>query len=372
VSWIAGPALGAEPGPISAHIDWHGSVCGSAAEFAARISGRTQRVRFVPSGEQLRLVVRIEPRGAVLRANVTFRVAGKAAVLRRIESSDCDDALDALALVVAIGVDERWRERAAAPRPASPRRQPVRARPAEPLPSGSPEPGPALDDWQASVTLEPSTIALAPPLSATRPVATPPPSARASHAAKPNPVAASAPWAWAAGASARWLQGAAPAQMFGAELWLRASWERGSMLSPDFSVSVAHDRASGFERPEGDADFALSAAGAELCPMRFGVRRLRLQPCVASTFGWLRASGRRTFRGHTQSSPWLTLGGGAQLMASIGSLALRVAGGAAHPFQREGYRFLSSACRSEDCDEAAFHRVAPVVWSIALGAGLSF
>jgi hypothetical protein len=369
VSWIAGPARAAEPPAISAHIDWHGSVCGGAGEFAARISARTERVRFVPAGEQLRLAVRITAHGTALRADVTFLAAGKAPVVRKIESPGCDDALDALALVVAIGVDQRWRERAAAPS----LRHPARRRPS--APASAPEQGPPLDPGEASVTLAPSTLAVPLPHSAVAPVATAPPSARPASPPPPRPSAPAKPapsLRWAGGVSARWLQGVAPEALLGGELWLRASWERGSILSPDFGVSVAHDRASGFERPEGSADFALSAAGAELCPLRFGVPTLRLQPCVTSTAGWLRASGRRTFRAHTDSSPWWTLGAGAQVMASIGSLALRVAGGAAHPFERKGYRFYSSACLAEDCDEPAFQRVAPVVWSIGAGAGLSF
>ena len=63
---------------------------------------------------------------------------------------------------------------------------------------------------------------------------------------------------------------------------------------------------------------------------------------------------------------------GAQAMAIVGQLALRVTAGAAHPFQREGYRFQSRECVSEACDEPAFHRVAPLLWSLGAGAGLSF
>jgi hypothetical protein len=369
VSWAAAPAHGAEPGPISAHIDWQGSACGDAAEFASRILGRTRHVRFVPSREGLRLAVRIDPHGSALRATVSFFSAGKAAVVRKLESPDCDDALDALALVVAIGVDERWREQSAAggrpPRAARPRvrqRPPERAAEPPPLEAAAP----ALDPGEGSASFPAITLAL------------PPPAPPAPAAALPRPAAPPAPPAsdrglrWAGGAGARWLQGAAPEPLIGAELWLRASWERGSALSPELGASLAHDRVSGVERAEGSADFALSAAGLELCPLRLGTARLRLQPCIASTLGWLQATGRRTFRAHTDSSPWLTIGGGAQAMAIVGRLALRVTAGVAHPFEREGYRFQSADCLSGECDEPVFHRVAPLVWSLGAGAGLSF
>ncbi|MEO8179487.1 MAG: hypothetical protein ABI895_11710 [Deltaproteobacteria bacterium] len=372
VAWIAGPARAAEAEPILAHIDWHGAICGDAAQFATRISARTERVRFVSRAEQLRLAVRIEARGIALRANVTFLAVGKAPVVRRIESRDCNDALDALALVVAISVDQRWRERAAAAQPAA-RPRPTPRRPA-PLPPSSTEPeAPGLDPGEGSVTIAPSTLAASPPPEPK--VVTLPLPARP---AQPAPAALVAPpdaapsWSWAGGVGARLLSGATPEALLGGELWLRAGWERESVFSPDFALSVAHDRGAAVARAEGSVEFALSAAALELCPLRFGTRRLRLQPCFASTLGWLRASGRRTFRAHTESSPWWTLGGGAQAIASIGGVALRLAGGVAHPLERPSYRFLSASCTAEDCAEPAFHRVAPVVWSIGLGAGLSF
>jgi len=369
VSWGA-PAHGAEARPISAHIDWQGSACGDAAEFATRILGRTRHVRFVASGEQLRLAVRIDPHGSALRADVSFFAPGKATVVRKLESPDCDDALDALALVVAIGVDERWREQSAAkgrpPRAVRPRvRQRSPERPAEPAPVEPAEP--ALDPGEASASFPSITLALPAPAPPT------PPPAPLRPAAPPAPPSSEQGLRWAGGAGARWLQGAAPEPLIGAELWLRASWERGSVLSPELGASLAHDRVSGIERAEGSADFALSSAGLELCPLRVGSPRLRLQPCIASTLGWLQATGSRTFRAHTDSSPWLTIGAGAQAMAIVGKLALRVTAGAAHPFEREGYRFHADNCRSADgCDEPVFHRVAPLVWSLGAGAGLSF
>jgi hypothetical protein len=366
MSWGAAPAHGAESGPIPARIDWQGSACGDAAEFASRILGRTRHVRFVASGEQLRLAVRIEPHGSALRANVSFLSPGKPAVLRKLESPDCDDALDALALVVAIGVDERWRERSTAggrrgPAPR-PRVQRPPERPAPPAPVDAA--GPALEPGEAAASFPAITLAL--------PAPAPPPVAPAPRRAPPVTSAPQRGLRWAVGAGARWLQGAAPEPLIGAELWLRASWERGSPLSPELGASLAHDRVGGIERAEGSADFALSAAGLELCPLRLGSERLRLQPCIGSTVGWLQATGHRTFRAHTDSSPWLTIGGGAQAMAFVGKLALRVTAGAAHPFEREGYRFHSSECTSEACDEPAFHRVAPLLWSLGAGAGLSF
>jgi len=375
IAWIAGPARAAEGEPILAHLDWQGAICGDAAQFATRVSARTDRVRFVPRAEQVRLAVRIEARGPALRANVTFLAAGEAPVVRRIESRDCNDALDALALVVAISVDQRWRERAVAAKPAArPRPRPTPRRPAQ-LPPSSPAPeAPRLAPGEGSVTLPPSTLAASPPADP-RVVTLPFPS----RPAQPAPAAvvvalpdAAPSWSWAGGVGARLLSGASPEALLGAELWFRAGWERDSVFSPDFGLSVAHGSGAAVARAEGSVEFSLDAAALELCPLRWGTHRLRLQPCFASTLGWLRASGRQTFRAHSESSPWWTLGGGAQAIASIGVVTLRLAGGLAHPLERPGYRFLAASCTAEDCAAPAFHRVAPVVWSIGFGAGLSF
>lgn len=249
-----------------------------------------------------------------------------------------------------------------------PARQRPRPVPHRSAPPSQPEPAtPALDPGEGSVTMAPSTLALGPP-----------PPAAPKVVPEPAPPAAVAPrepspsWGWASGVGAHLLSGAAPEALLGGELWLRASWQGGSVLAPAVGLSVAHDRGRRLVRADGSVDFALSSAALELCPLRLGTSRLRLQPCVSASLGWLRASGSRTFRAHTESSPWWTLGAGAQALASFGGVALRLTGGVAHPFARPGYRFLSVECREEACDEPAFHRVAPLVWTIGLGAGVSF
>jgi hypothetical protein len=362
--WISGPARASEPGPVQAQIEWQATTCGNARDFADRVSQRTRHVRFLPGAQQLRLRVRVEPSGGALRAEVTLQGAGKPPVVRRLESPDCDDALDALALVVAISIDQRWRELRTPRPPARSRRAP---RKPEPPPAADPEgsergPGEVVQELPAVTLSHPSP---APP--APLPVAEP----AAPVQPEPPPLAAPPPWSLAAGVAARLTSGAAPEALFGGELWVRAGWERGSAWSPELGTGLLLERSRDFARPEGYADFALSAAALELCPLRIGGPRLRLQPCAVSSFGWLRASGHRTFRAHTQSSPWLTVGAAAQALALLGPIALRLTASVSHPLRRDRYRFDPSDCMSVECAGPAFHRVEPVVWSLAIGAGLS-
>ncbi|MEY2932290.1 MAG: hypothetical protein RL033_3039 [Pseudomonadota bacterium] len=360
--WISGPARSAEPAPLQARIEWQASVCGKPGDFAARVVRRTKHVRFAASAQQLRLLVHIEPREGALHAEVTLTSTGKPPVLRRLESPDCNDALDALALVAAIGIDQRWRELRAARQPAR-LRVPERRPPPLIDPEGA-ERGPAdLVLELPAVTL--GLAAPSPPPAPVRPVSPPAPVRRAPpRAVEPLPLS------WAAGAGARLTQGVAPQPLLGAELWLRVGWERGSPWSPELGASVLQDYPRGFARPEGQADFALSAAALELCPLRIGSAHLRVQPCAVSTFGWLRATGHQTFRAHTQSSPWSTLGAGLQALGLAGPIAFRLAASAAHPLRRDRYGFDPSECLSEPCDVAGFHRPSSVVWSVGVGLGV--
>jgi hypothetical protein len=359
--WITGPARAAEAPPIQAQIEWQAAACGKSGDFAARVSRRTRHVRFSASAPQLRLRVRIEPSAGALRAEVALESPGKPTVVRRIESPDCNDALDALALVVAIGIDQRWRELRAA-RPSPRPRQPVRAQP-PPDPEGA-----ARGPGEALLELPAVTLSLAPPVPVVAaPVPAPAAPAPPSPAALPQP----APLYWAAGAAGRLTSGVAPESLLGGEVWLRAGWERSSLWSPELGVRFLLERSRDFQRPEGQADFTLGAAALELCPLRLGGRRLRLQPCAISSFGWLRAVGHETFRANTRTSPWTSVGGGVQLLALLGVIALRVDAGAGHPLRRDRYRFEPSDCAATECVAPAFHRVAPVVWSVAVGAGLS-
>lgn len=312
-------------------------------------------MRFSASAQQLRLQVLIEPStGGGLRAQVTLQGTGKPPVVRRLQSTDCEDALDALALVAAIGIDQRWREL----RRQRPRR-----------PERTPRPPPAADPEGAERGPSTPVVAL-PEVTLSAPAPVPPPPAVPASSAPPR-VAAPPPWTWAAGLAARLTGGVAPEALLGGELWLRAGWERDSFLSPELGLSLLQEQSRGFSRPEGQADFSLSAAALELCPLRVGGRRLRLQPCAVANFGWLRARGHQTFRSHTQQSPWSALGAGAQALGLLGPVALRLAASVGQPLRRDSYAFDPGSCTTSECVAAPFHRVSSVVWSIALGAGLS-
>lgn len=400
VSIASTAALAAPPPRVPARLSWGASVCGDARGFASRVLKRTRAVRFVERGEALTVHLSIAPEGSGLDATVSLISKGREPIVRHIASPDCDDALDALALVVAISLEARSREvfrraprRSSAPRarpappPASPVPTPTRAvpllEPVAPAPGALPateaaSPATSDDAVLPAVAAEGSAspaAASAPVAEAARgPVvvtAEPPALVGVEALVPPSEPRASERLAFASGVSAQLLVGAAPEALIGAQLWARARWERGSAWSPELGLSIAHQRRDGFDDAAGQADFALTSTSLDVCPVRLGSAAWHVQPCVAGALGQLESEGRATFLPGRARRPWATLGGNIQLVARVAVLEIRGSFGVARPFVRDAFHFGPS-CESASCEADIFHRVEAAVWLAALGAGVNF
>jgi hypothetical protein len=397
----------AEAAPqVATRLIWDGGECGRADDFAARVMRRTRAVRFVSSGERIAVRLAIERRAqGGLDASVKIAARGRPAVTRRIQSPDCNDALDALALVVAISVEGRGRAtdssapgaaRRVAPRkttpPASTAPVPGASDAAQPAPAKAP----ATTDPPA---LEPSTEA-APAAgagvseTAEAPVvveapAPAPPAAAASAPAPPKVVAESPPEAsWAAdeslpvlgdarqehlafggGLAAQVSLGIGPEALLGGALWVSVGWRRPGLWSPEVNLSWMYQRLDNFEDPLGDASFTLNGGSIDLCPLRIGNATFEARPCATAMSGRIVSEGHQTFEARTENRPWGAIGGTIELSARLGLVELRAAIGAAAPLVRDEYRF-GGECAGRACEADVFHRVEPVIWSGALGAGV--
>jgi hypothetical protein len=389
---------------VPTRLVWNGSVCSNAADFAARVRQRTSAVRFVQRGQRISVRLRIERSGPGLDASVSIEARGHAPVRRHIESPDCDDALDALALVVAIGVEGRAAaDRGAAPRsrPRAIRRPPPESAPlpvVEPLPDPVAPPVAAVDERPTPI--EPSAAPEpTPPEPAAReapnapllPAAeTPPPTMNASSVPPRAPVAISpvapepevdapelAPATRApayhvgAGLSAQMSLGVAPQPLVGGALWIATGVAGEGVWSPELIVSAMHQRLDGLTRASGEVDFALSAGGVSFCPVRLGSAILQVRPCGAVAIGQLSTHPHETYDARSRDRPWRTLGGSLELLAVFGIVELRAAIGGAAPLIRDEFQF-GLVCSGPACEADVFHRVAPVIWSGAAGAGIRF
>jgi len=385
VTAMAGSAAAADPVRIPARLEWGVSVCGDAQGFASRVLRRTQRVRFVEQGEDLTVFLSIEPQGTGLEARAEMRSSGRQILNRRIASPDCDDALDALALVVAISLEGRASEMerirlAPKPRPP-PRKAPLAAvvvepaQPAEPAvtPPAEPpppsEPTPSIDQAPAA----PPEPAPEPPPAAV--VVEPPPPASAESQIdlppEPEPAGAEEGFWFAAGLSAEMALGVAPSPMLGAGAWASATWERAGILSPAVTIGFSHVRLEGYQQPEGEADFALNAGSLVLCPVRFGSARFELRPCAAGSLGQTGSVGHDTFFAEDYVRPWATLGGSILGLARFGPVEVRTNVVIAAPLVRDSFAF-GAECPENTCESDVFYRVNAVVTQVGIGVGLGF
>lgn len=420
VAWMVwalpGHAAEAEPAPIATRLEWGGSVCADAAAFASRVARRTERVRFVDGREELTARLSIAPSSGGLRARVVLRAGGRELVARSIVSPDCDDALDALALVLAISLDAHWQERARAaaespparareartprrrgPAPTSnaaaragnpaeraPAKQSVAAAPAVPAaPAAGRSPGAPESQVPANRQSEAEGERGA-PHAPQRPT-----SAASSSAPLPEPSRVRLPeldrrgleasseepspngFHFASGVAADLAGGVAPEPMIGASGWVRARYSRPSVWSPAITVSFSHLELNGFASGQGRADFALNAATLALCPLRIGTPDLQLAPCVTGSVGRLRARGRAPFFPEERTTWWGTLGLGLEGWMRVGVLELRVMAALGAPLARDAYRF-GRPCIEARCPDDAFHDLGELTRAVALGAGLGF
>jgi hypothetical protein len=376
------PAANAAP-RVPTRLFYDGAVCGSAEDFSARVQRRNAAVQFVSSGERLVVRLRIERRDSGLDGRVSISGRGRAPMSRRIQSADCEDALDALALMVAIGIEGRA-DRAGAPArsgkraPVREKAPPVAAEPAAAEPTPAPEPAaPAAAPPEPAPPVDPPEPPTPEPITPPASPVAPPPAAAvpAPLPDGPEPGSIEPPGAreltgftFGVGLSALASVGVTPDPLLGGSLYVVAGWKTHGPWSPELVLGVSHQRRDGVAEVGGDADFALNAANVELCPLRWGFGVFEARPCAAAWFGRLSSKGYETFDPRSTSRPWSTVGASAELNAQLGLLELRASIGAGLPLVRDGFRF-GPACSGAGCEADAFHLVAPVIWSLGVGAG---
>jgi hypothetical protein len=132
-------------------------------------------------------------------------------------------------------------------------------------------------------------------------------------------------------------------------------------------LGLSHQRLDNFRQPGGEADFALTVANLEVCPVRIEVRPLRMRPCATGAAGQLTTSGHQTFSAASLHRPWLAFGGSLQFSVPLGPLELHASAGVATPLVRDTFRF-GPPCRGSEC-QGVFHRVETLIWTGAFGVG---
>jgi hypothetical protein len=304
--------------------------CGTSQELARRVAHRSDRVR-IAQGPEGAVIARAEIRnvgpGAV-EATLTMIEPGGRRWSRLVRSATCEEALDAIALVLAVAFSP---ELIPTPEPTpEPQLPPPRPRPAPKAPPPEtrlqPVPPPVAPEPQPEPPPPP------PPVEPPRPVVVdlPPPKA-APHLETT---------VGQAGAAGTLLWGPAPEVMTGVSIFGSLRWSRDSVISPALQLRASHFWTFGYAAPGGVANFSLDTGTLLLCPIWLQEHRVSVQLCATGEGGRLTARGTQTQKAATQSRPYFALGASAaaevELMRSI---AITVFANGAAPLLRDSFQF---------------------------------
>ena len=222
--------------------------------------------------------------GAV-EATLTMTEPGGRRWSRLVRSASCEEALDAIALVLAVAFSPELN-----PAPESePVPPPPRPRPAEPRPK-APPPEVRLTPVPTQALPEPPPPEPPPPLPPVEPMAVPRP-AVADAQAEPKAVPAPESAVGSAGAAAGFMWGPAPEAMFGISIFGSLRWNRASVISPAVHLRASHHWMFGYAAPGGVANFSLDSGTLSVCPIWLQEHRVSVQPCATLEGGRLLVGG---------------------------------------------------------------------------------
>lgn len=322
---FSGAAVAQAPeAAVPLHLELSGPAdCSDRADLIARIRRRTDGIRFVEQPGDVRSIqIQIQTLPDALSARFTLSKPGGAPSVRRLRARDCDEVLDALALITAVTIV-----------PRSALQAPIERAPPEP--AGTPS-RPAEDRAAA----------------------------QAAPAAKPEPTPTPAFW-FAPHVAGEVVLGPAPDPLPGIALGASAGLHLGQGWSPAVRLSVGRAERGDFEQPGGRATFRLDSATLEACPLWFGSWPVGvgLRACALAAAGRLHASGADTDNPRSVARPWWLLGGSLVVQlypTSAWEISARVAGG--FPLLRDQFQFRPEI----------FHEVPLVTGRVGLWIGYRF
>ncbi len=288
--------------------------CGEPSELITRVTRRSSRIAFVeettPGATQVRAVIIAGEGGRTTAILSITNLEGDTAA-RQVEVSSCEEALDALALIVVLSFDPSALD-------GTPRSSPVSS-PTAPKREESNTPSASTDLRERGPT--------APRVGVSAFVST--------------------------------LHGPAPNTLLGPTLGLTLLLTEARWPLPPVTLFAAHLRAR--EQTElGLAHFALSTLGIAIVPLSLTAGPIHFGPHVGVTAGVMRASGEHTTAPRSSTRAWAATGLGASLALELApQLALTSFGEVSFPWVRDTYQFAPQP----------FHEASAV--NLGLGAGLA-
>ncbi|HMI84788.1 MAG TPA: hypothetical protein VK550_11895 [Polyangiaceae bacterium] len=330
-------------------LEYHApTICEDEVQFFARARSRAPRMRMARPGEHARVfVVDIEQRGGRTSGRLTVRNPEGRQTVREIEARDCTEAVDALALVVALAVNPRAQAQEAPPGATREADAALAPPGASSVPTQS-APNAPTNPPNSAVPPTPSTAA--------SPVATVPASAAsgADVASREAPL-----WSFRTGLAAWGVGAIAPEPLVGARASAEIVHLGMRLIAPSFRASLGYATREGFVVDGGTAHFAYAGSNAEICPLRIPPGGpLVLRPCIIADFGFVFAQGSDALNARGETRPWADIGGGGRLEWALGRRwGVELDAGCMFPIWRDRFLFGTHS----------FHRVAWVGGLVALG-----
>jgi hypothetical protein len=268
-------------------------------------------------------IVEIEQRGGRTSGRLTVHDPEGRKTVREIEAGDCQEAVDALALVVALVVNPR------ASAPEAPAAVPEETQPI------LPEPAP-----QASAPIAQDR--------APAPASTP-----------SSPTGDAALWTFRAGLAAWGVGAIAPEPLLGARASVELLNLAARVVAPSFRVSLGYATHAGFVVDGGTANFAHASTSVQVCPLRLPpAGPLVLRPCFMTDVGFVFAQGSDALNPRGATRPWADIGIGGRMEWMLSRrLGLDLDVACMFPIWRDRFLFGSHS----------FHQVASAGGVVALG-----
>jgi hypothetical protein len=335
--------------------------CGSSHELSRRVAHRSDRVRIASTPDGA-VVAHAEIRtiGGAVEATLTMTESSGKRWSRMVRSATCEEALDAIALVLAVAFSPELNP---APEPVpEPAPSPQRPRPPELRPK---PPSDAEDKRRAPPSPPPEPAPAPEPPPPPPPPVEPPPAPRPVVVDRPvEPKLAPPPETIGfAGAAASFLSGPAPNMMPGISIFGSLRWNRDSVISPAVQLRASHFWLFGYGAPGGVANFALDSATVLLCPVWLQEHRVSVQLCGTGEAGRLLVRGTETLNAKTRSRAYLALGASVALELDFGrGVAFTSFANGAAPLMRDSFQFRP----------AVFYEVPTIVLTAGAGVAVRF
>jgi hypothetical protein len=300
VTVFSGPALG---DTASVFVDYEAAPtrCPDANAFRAQLQTR-RSVRWSEhtSGAR-RLIVRIEARDGRYVGGLTVREVGGPESEREVVGNTCAEVVSGLAFVAALAIDPGNSSG------ESPKAAPPNPSEADPSPSSSASSNASssasANGAGSDVTTPPQSTAAAPSADDIASIT----GATSRETEDRTAGLKGKHWHLALGVGGQVISGPAPNVMFAVPVFIDISSTSASVFSP--SARLHFERASSSSTQDGTGgDFTWTEGGVDLCPIAWSTSRTRVEPCLRTEVGVLRATGLGIEPARGASRIWMSIG----------------------------------------------------------------